>query len=80
MRGKRASEPFDFKLICISLKDGAFKWEKSMTLKKLAEDALEREQYTTAYHFALCALSSRFSLKWAFYTLILWLKSKPKLG
>ena len=51
-----------------------------MTLKKLAEDALEREQYTTAYHFALCALSSRFSLKWAFYTLILWLKSKPKLG
>tara|TARA_Y100001973_G_C5200748_1_gene337412 strand:- start:1743 stop:2732 length:990 start_codon:yes stop_codon:yes gene_type:complete len=57
-----------------------FKWEKSMTLKKLAEDALEREQYTTAYHFALCALSSRFSLKWAFYTLILWLKSKPKLG
>ena len=34
MRGKRASEPFDFKLICISLKDGAFKWETSIANKK----------------------------------------------
>lgn len=34
MRGKRASEPFDFKLMCISLKDGSVQWETNITTEK----------------------------------------------
>ena len=28
MRGKKPTEPFDFKLICLSLEDGSLQWEK----------------------------------------------------
>ena len=30
MRGKRPTEPLDFKLICLSLKDGSLQWERSV--------------------------------------------------
>ena len=30
MRGKKPTEPFDFKLICLSLEDGSVKWKRSL--------------------------------------------------
>ena len=34
MRGKRPTQPLDFKLICLSLKDGSVQWETSLVRKQ----------------------------------------------
>lgn len=34
MRGKKASEPFNFKLICIVLKDGSVEWETNIAVER----------------------------------------------
>jgi len=34
MRGKKPTEPFDFKLMCLSLEDGSLNWGKAITSKQ----------------------------------------------
>ena len=34
MRGKKPTEPFDFKLICLNIQDGSLNWQKTITKKQ----------------------------------------------
>ena len=34
MRGRKPTEPFDFRLICLSLENGSLQWEKSLARKQ----------------------------------------------
>ena len=33
MRGKKPTEPFEFKLICLNIQDGSLNWQKTITKK-----------------------------------------------
>ncbi|MDC8830342.1 glycosyltransferase family 2 protein [Alteromonas gilva] len=53
-----------------------YKVEKSNVLKKLTHVLLSEKKTALASSFALTALATRFSFKWAAYAFFLWLRSK----